>query len=121
MQIEYENHQVKKMFDDFENIGTTKHLLEKKVGKELTKAIRKRIIQIIAAETFDIYLKNSPRKPHLLVGGGIRYSVHLTSNWRLIIKPKITENTIAQLRECQTILIEGVVDYHGKKEHWLIP
>lgn len=51
------------------------------------------------------------------------YSLHLTANYRLIVAPN-TENRSAEgLRKCDTIIIRGVMDYHGKgaNNNWIIP
>lgn len=57
----------------------------------------------------------------MLEGGIVRYSIHLNQNYRLIIRPINEKSDAKSLKECETVIIEGVVDYHGSKENWLIP
>ena len=51
------------------------------------------------------------------------YSLRLTGNYRLIIKPKADDMSPESLKKCDTVIIEGVIDYHckGAKYNWIIP
>lgn len=51
------------------------------------------------------------------------YSLRVSANYRLIVKPKTNDLSAESLGSCDTLIIEGVVDYHGKgkKNSWIIP
>lgn len=49
------------------------------------------------------------------------YSLRVSANYRLIVRPKTEDLSAEALKKCDTILIEGVIDYHGTGNHWLIP
>lgn len=115
MQIEYDGAEVKKLFNDW-------GFMQKRIGKELTKAVKKRYDQLLAANSFSIYLSTGLGKPHSLTENllGV-YGVNLTGNYRLIIKPISDDLSAEALKKCDTIEIRGVGDYHGQKNEWLIP
>ena len=46
-----------------------------------------------------------------------KYSVRITGNVRLIIKPSGKDDDLVKSDEIE---VEGVVDYHGGKESWYI-
>lgn len=49
--------------------------------------------------------------------------VFLSANYRIIIKPVSDDLSAESLKVCDTLIIEGVIDYHGKgsKHSWIIP
>jgi len=51
------------------------------------------------------------------------YSIHLTANYRLIVAPDTNDRSVEGLKNCDTIIIKGVMNYHGKgkKNNWIIP
>ena len=51
------------------------------------------------------------------------YSLTVSANYRLIIKPKAKDQSTESLKRCDTFVIEGMIDYHGKgtKYNWIIP
>ena len=124
MQIEYEDSHVEKLFNDLSDIQGSKNLMIKKIGPELTKAVKKRYDQLKASNNFAIYLSTGLGKPESLVGDkyGL-YEVRISANWRLIIQPVSLGLSPESLIVCDTIKIKGVMDYHGKgsNNNWLIP
>lgn len=42
------------------------------------------------------------------------YSLRVSANYRLIVKPKTKDLSVESLKNCDTLTIEGVIDYHGK-------
>jgi HTH-type transcriptional regulator/antitoxin HigA len=44
------------------------------------------------------------------------YGISVSGNIRLIVKPDVKRLDPASLRECDTVIIKGVVNYHGQKE-----
>ncbi|AXU54319.1 TPA: type II toxin-antitoxin system YoeB family toxin [Clostridioides difficile] len=114
MQIEYDE-KVEKYFSNFD-------LMRKKIGNDMTKTIKKRINQLMAADTFGIYLSTGLGKPHSLENDlkGF-YGVSISKNYRLIIKPNTDDLSSEYLKVCKLVKIKGVEDYHGTKHEWIIP
>ncbi len=114
MQIDYENPKVEKIFNDFNE-------MKKKIGNDLVIIIKKRLNQLSAAEDFSSYLSLRLGKPHPLDHDLKGYfAISLTGNIRLIVRPDTTSLDKDKLKECKTVYIKGVVDYHGKKNKWFI-
>lgn len=114
MQIELDS-ELKKYFDDFS-------LMQKTIGKDLTKTIKRRYDNLRAANNFYIYLNTGLGKPHSLQGNhkGL-YGISVSANQRLIVQPITNDLSTEALKNCDTIIIKGVEDYHGTKNEWLIP
>ncbi len=114
MQIQYTD-KVEKYFQNFSK-------LQKKVGIEKTKAIKKHIDNLKASNNFGIFLSLGLGKPHSLTGNHQgEYGICITANERLIVEPVCDNLSMEMLKLCDTIIIKGVEDYHGSKENWLIP
>ena len=112
MRITYANKKVEQYFEDYE-------LMKKKIPAEWVRTIKKRMEHLKAADTFGDYLKLNLGHPEPLKGKDAgKYSVRITGNVRLIIKPDIKNDAVMI---CEVIKVEGVVDYHGAKESWYIP
>ncbi len=114
MQITYEDNSVRELFEDLCQIQMPKGLMKKLIGSELTRAVKKRYDQLKAADNFYIFQ---------MTGLEGCYGVHVTANWRLVIKPIVRDTSPESLKNCDTVQIKGVVDYHGKraKNNWIIP
>jgi plasmid maintenance system killer protein len=113
--VEYETSSIKSYFDDFT-------YMNEKIGNDLTKAVKKRFDQLKASRTFGVYLSTGLGKPHRLyydLDG--YYGVSLSANIRLIIKPDSVSLELCVLNKCDSVIIKGVEDYHGKKQEWIIP
>lgn len=115
--VDFTNQKLRKLFD-----MPTYNNLKKKIGLELTKPVKLRIQQIKASSSFYKYIETRLGRPERLSGvDDDKYSVVLTGNYRLIVKP-ITEGYDKEsLLNCDRVIIEGVVDYHGDKYNWIIP
>ena len=115
MEFKFENQKVEQYFEDFT-------LMKKKIGQDLARGVKKRCDNLKAANNFGIYLSTGLGKPHSLVGDlkGC-YGVNISDNYRLVIRPVTESLDPASLKECDTIIVEGVMDYHGPKNKWLIP
>ncbi len=113
--LEYDKASVEKYFNDF-------NLMGKEKGKDLTKSVKRRYDQLKAANNFSVYLEIGLGKPHPLYENlkGC-YGISVTGNVRLIVRPDVESLNPESLRKCDTIIIEGVMDYHGKKNEWIIP
>lgn len=111
------NQKVGKHFDD----PDYKNLL-KKIGLEFTRATKRRIKQIKSFSCFYKYYESKLGKPERMSGtDSDKYSIHISGNYRLIVKPLTEGYDKESLMKCESIIIEGVVDYHGDKNNWLIP
>ncbi len=115
MLIEYENKSVREMFNDFD-------LMKRKIGNDSARVTKKRLNQLKAAIDFSIYLTTALGKPHPLYENlkGY-YGITITGHLRLIVKPNTESLEPEALKECDTVIIKGVMDYHGRKNQWLIP
>ncbi len=115
MLIEYDNQLTTKIFGDF-------NLMKKKLGMDRARATKRRLDQLRASINFSVYLTTGLGRPHPL-SGNLKgyYGVYLTGNVRLIVKPNVKSLEPEALRECDTVIIKGVMDYHGRKNEWLIP
>lgn len=114
MLIEYESESVRKIFNDFD-------LMKIEIGMDRARATKKRLDQLKAALNFGIYLTTGLGKPHPLHENLTGYyGISITGNLRLIVKPDAESSKPEALKECKTVVIKGVMDYHGRKNEWLI-
>ena len=115
MQIEYDNEEVRRIFNDF-------GIMQKSIGKDLTRSVKKKLDNLVAANTFAIYLQTGLGKPHSLEGDkkGM-YGINVSASMRLIVKPVVNDLSSESLKKCDLIIIKGVEDYHGTKNEWIIP
>ena len=116
MQFKYDNLKVEKIITD------TK-VLQKKVGLEIGKSIKKRLNHLEAADNFNEYLtKIGLGNPHPLSGSlGGCYSISVTANYRLVVEPESNSLDMESLKVCKNIIIKGVLEYHDGKNEWIIP
>lgn len=115
MRIEFESESVRKVFTDIE-------LMKKEIGNDRARATKKRIDPLKASVNFSIFLTTGLGKPHALAENlkGY-YGVTITANVRLIVRPDVESIEPDVLKQCDTVIIKGVMDYHGSKNEWLIP
>ena len=96
--------------------------VQKKIGSEMAKMLKKRFNQLQASNNFKEYVDIGIGKPHPLLGELSKcYGIHLTKNYRLIVEPLTESLDIESLKKCQNINIKGVLDYHAGKYEWIIP
>ena len=100
----------------------SKRLLQKKIGLELCVLIKKRYNQLSACISFQEIIVNGFGKAEAL-SGNLKgyYSLRLNANYRLIVRPKSEDLSTDSLGKCDTVIVRGVVDYHGRKNNWIIP
>lgn len=105
MKIKYETKRIEKIMIDTRN-------LKSKIGLEMARMVKLRYNQIEATNNFQEYINNNIGKPHPLKGDlkGY-YAIHITANYRLVVKSKENKN----------LIVKGVMDYHGDKYEWIIP
>lgn len=112
MRITYANKKVERYFEDYRE-------MKKKIPVEWVRTVKKHIDRLRAADTFGDFLKLNLGHPEPLKGKDAgKYSLRITGNVRLIIKPSDDGRAVIV---CKEIEMEGVVDYHGGKESWYIP
>lgn len=116
LQFEYKDDKVRKILCDVK-------LLQRKVGLEMGRKIKQRMNQLKAADNFNQYLTKIPLgKPHPLEGNLDKcFGISITANYRIVVEPLETELDIESLKNCKTLNIKGVLDYHGGKNEWIIP
>ena len=90
MQLKYQDDKVQRVLCD-------PRILQKEVGLEIGRKIKLRLNQLEATENFNQYLTR--------VGLG---------------KPHDTELDIESLKSCKILNVKGVLDYHGRKNEWII-
>lgn len=111
------NQKVGKFFDD-----PNYKDLQKKIGLDFTRTAKKRILQIKSSPCFYKYLEYGIGKPERLSGtDSDKFSIRISDNYRLVVRPLTEGYDKESLMKCDSIIIEGVVDYHGDKYNWLIP
>ena len=110
------------MFEDLNDVIHSKRLMQKKLGAELTRQIKYRYNQMNSFTSFFDLQSSRLGKIESLEGSfkGC-YSVRLNANFRLIFRAKTEELSAESLKLCDTLIIEGVIDYHGSKYNWIIP
>ena len=96
----------------------------KAIGKDLTRAVKKKHNQIVAFSSFLALQQSAIGKMESLetdMKGS--YSLRISGNYRLIVRPQAKDRSAESLKQCDTLIIEGVIDYHGrgKKYNWIIP
>ena len=112
MRILYAGKRVERYFSDYGE-------MKKKLPAEWVRTVKKHIDRLKAADTFGDFLALRLGHPEPLRGENLgKYSLRITGNVRLIIRPGDDERTVVI---CEEIVVEGVVDYHGSKETWYIP
>ncbi len=124
MYVKYEDKRVRELFEDLNDVQSSRNLMRKEIGAEMTRAVKKKFNQLIAFSNFSFLLQAKIGKIEPLEGREDgNYSVHLSANYRLIVAPDTNDFSAKALKRCDTFIIKGVVDYHGKgsKYNWLIP
>ncbi len=125
MFIEYEDEAVKVLFDDLTDVQNSKNLMQRKIGHDMARSIKKRFDNLKSFSNFESLLQSRIGKIESMSGSFFAgtYSLHVSENYRLIVAPQTDDLSSKELRKCDTLIIKGVVDYHGKgaKNNWLIP
>lgn len=106
------------------DVRNSKNLMRKEIGAELTRAVKKRYDQIVAFSSFSALQQSGIGKMESLEGDRKgSYSLRVSANYRLIVRPKDNDLRAENLKKCDTLIIKGVIDYHGKgkKFSWIIP
>lgn len=93
--------------------------MRKIIPAEWVRNVKKHIDRIKAADNLGDFLTLGLGHPEPLSGkDNGKYSIHITGNVRLILKPCFDGK---KAMTCEEVVMEGVVDYHGDKKTWYIP
>lgn len=112
LRIKYANRRVEKYFSDYSE-------MKKRIPANWVRTVKKHIDRLKAADTFGDFLSLNLGHPEPLKGKDIgKYSIRVTGNVRLIVRPSDDGKSVMI---CEEITMEGVVDYHGDKQTWYIP
>lgn len=114
MKIRYKNKKLEKIYSDLS-------ALIREIGPHYTKTVKRRLRELEASENFAKYLKVDAGKPHPLdydLKGS--YGVSISDNVRLIVKPVLEEMEPDEIAKCKEVEIGGIVDYHGRKNNWIL-
>ena len=96
--------------------------MQRRIGPDLSKSLKKRYNQIKSCNLFYEIQQYGFGKIESLSGNLKGYfSIRLDANYRLVIRPKSSDLTVETLKKCDTVIIKGVIDYHGKGNNWIIP
>lgn len=119
------NDEIRKMLEDLNDVTRSQNLLVKEAGPQIARAVKRRYNEFMAFPDFGQLIASGIGKLEPLKGNFKGYySIRLTGNYRLIFRPGVSNSAEDREKQaCEVVLIEGVVDYHGKgnKIHWLIP
>lgn len=121
MNIQYTSENFKELTEDLMSVANSKNLMQRKIGFESSVILRKRLLQIKAASNYYEYINTGLGKPHPL-SENLKgwYGVSLLANTRLILKPDAESSSAEELKKSISALLRGILDYHGKKQNWLV-
>lgn len=122
--IKYKNNQLEECIEDLFDIKSSQRILIKKIGVDISIALRRRITQILSFSCFSSFIDAHIDNTEALKGDMKGYySMTLTRNYRVIISPNTEVQTKESLKDIQDFILIGVIDYHGegkKDNKWLI-
>ena len=111
MFIVYADKRLERCFSDYRE-------LKKRLPLPWIKTIMKDLKWLEVSASFGDFLDLGVCQPEALKGELQGYwSLHVSANARLILLPEGSEDILC----CNTVRIEGVVDYHGKSRSWYLP
>lgn len=116
MLVEYDSNQLAK-------ICKNEKQLVRKLGAQSAKQFIRRVAQMKAFDTLGLYLQYGIGHPERLSGWHRMpaCSVRLNGNQRIIFLPDISDCG-GDINNCNQVVIEGVVNYHGSSStDWYIP
>lgn len=88
------------MFDDLNDVRGSKNLMKRAIGAELTRAVKKRYNQMISFSSFSALQQSRIGKMESLEGDRKgSYSLTVSANYRLIIKPKAKDQRAESLKK----------------------
>lgn len=122
VELKGESQKIQKYIDDLFDVAGSHNLLQKDIGRDIARSVKKRLNQIRGCNSYDDIMSLPIGKPETLSGNLKGYcSLRLTGNYRLVFRPDCDIDKIEELKCCDRVFIKGVIDYHGKNRTWLIP
>ncbi|MBQ8293497.1 MAG: hypothetical protein IJX78_06855 [Bacilli bacterium] len=122
MKVYYKDDYIKKLFDDLRDPSKTKKIMQKKISVDILRILKKRFDQLLASPNFYFIIDKHIGKCESLTGNMKgKYAIHVSANYQMIICPNVESFDSNSLKKCEEFCIEGVVDYHGTKQIWIIP
>lgn len=96
----------------------------RKIGKELSIAVKRRFDQIKSFSNFYNYVMAHIDNTESL-SGDLKgyYSMTLNRNYRIVVSPEVEDTSFENLKNVFDFKVIGVIDYHGtgnKKSKWII-
>lgn len=113
LEVRFCSHKIERIFKN-------RSEMQRRINHQWLKRLWQRLAELYAANNYEIYLKRATGKPHLLEPASDNVvAITITGNVRLLIELDIAEGKTAS--DCCSIVVKGVVDYHGDHETWYIP
>lgn len=116
MKIQYRNKNIEKL------LNNPKYAV-KVLGKDTANKVYLRKDQIEAAEVLEIMISGRIGRCHPLhYDFEGMFGLVLKDQVRLIVKPSVDEDCkdYEEIIKCKSVIIIGVVNYHGQKNEWII-
>ncbi len=120
----YKNKIIEELIEDLNDVSKSRLLIKKYMDINLIKILKRRCNELEAASDFEFIVRIHFGGCESLKGNFAGfYSLTLSGNIRLIIRPNAINLEPETLRLCKEYYFEGVVDYHDKKKktNWIIP
>ena len=122
MKLLHNNKYIEELFKDLCDLSKTKKAMQSIVSMDILRSIKRKLDQLLASPNFYFVISKHIGKCEPLVGNMKgKYSIYISANYRLIISPNTSDLSNNSLMKCEEFYIEGVVDYHGTKQTWIIP
>jgi plasmid maintenance system killer protein len=119
----FDNDLVEELIKDLADVTKDKKKINKYLSADVVRTLKRKYDGLIAAPNFAMFIKNPIGHFEALkenMKG--KYSIRITGNYRLIIRPNSEDLTLEALEACTEFYFEGVVDYHDRRKYnWLIP
>jgi proteic killer suppression protein len=115
VKISYQNKRAEKL------ITNPKYAI-KELGKDIATKVNLRIDQIKAADSLEVLIVGRIGRCHPLhYDFEGMFGLDLNNQVRLIIKPDVEQDCkdYEEIIKCRSIIIIGVVNYHGQKNEWI--
>lgn len=116
MKIRYRNKKIEKLLNN-------PQYAIRILGKYIAEKVYLRKDQIESADTLEIMITGRIGRCHPLHHDfeGM-FGLSLKEQVRLIIQPDVKQDCIIyeELIKCKSVIVIGVVDYHGEKNEWIL-
>ena len=122
MKLIYKDDYIEKLFENLRDTSKNKKIMQSIISMDILRSLKRKLDQLLASPNFYFVIDKHIGKCEPLEGNMKgKYSIHISANYRLIICPNSPDLSKNSLVSCEEFYIEGVVDYHGTKQTWIIP